>query len=389
MKEHITALHKKHYERNPERFYFAPGRVNLIGEHIDHSGGTVLPMAIQHGIYAAVSPRIDQSFRVFSEEFPKEGVQTITLDALDYQDDVGFLNYVKGVMTTFGREGCRLDRGLDITIASDLPAGAGLSSSAAFTLLVAYLLDDVHRFQLGSRKLIRMARYVENVYLRLNTGIMDQYIIANAKAGHALKIDTKLAEHEAIPFNEDALTLILMNTNKKRTLLDSNYNKRVRKLKEAEWHFERYRPIEKLCDLDVDTFKALRDTFKNQDQLKLVEHVIFENDRAKKATKALKEEDYEMLGMFMDQSHDSLRYLYEVSVDELDFLVEQNRSLGALGARLTGAGFGGSMIALYEKANVPHSFDRLRTDYERLFNRELDIRTVHPVAGVHRLKGAF
>ncbi|MFH5881174.1 galactokinase [Liberiplasma polymorphum] len=389
MKEKLMKGHLEIFNQEATSFYFSPGRVNLIGEHVDYSGGHVLPMALTVGTYASVSKREDKTFKIFSENFKDLGILSTDLDHLDYHPDASYLNYIKGMIYKLKWEKHDVSQGLNIYIYGDLPTSAGLSSSASIELLIGKILEQENTLDIELLKLVKYAKYVENSYMGLSSGIMDQYAIAFGKKDHAIFLDTKNLTHEYVPFKLKDHTLVLMNTNRLRNLVDSKYNERAQAVEVGRKHFLRLRPIKELCDLDITSFCKLKDTLNDPSTIKRVEHVVFENHRTIQARDALEFNDIKMFGDFMNQSHESLKYLFEVSCEELDYLVDYHISQGALGARMTGAGFGGTMIALYENDKLPKNFDALKEAYYKLFKKELDIIASDASDGVRKLEGDF
>ena len=385
MKRKLEALHKTLFNDKPTDIYFSPGRINLIGEHTDYAGGHVMPIALSIGLYASVSKRSDKTIAFYSDDFSEEGIHSLDLDTIEPPTEKNYLAYVQGMVYKLKREKCTCDHGLNITILSDLPKASGLSSSAALLVLIGYIITDQFAIELSSAKLARFARFVENNYLNLRSGIMDPFVIVHGKKDHALFLNTQTMEYQYIPFKMKDHTLVMMNTNKPRSLIDSDYNSRVETVEQATRFFEDLRPIKSLCDLEIHDFNQLKARLNDNTAIQRIEHVLFENDRTIQAKDVLNDQDYEMFGDFMVQSHESLRYLYEVSCAELDYLVTENLRHGALGARMTGAGFGGTMIALYKNTDLPDSFDAIIDGYYKAFKKDVEIYTATASDGVKKL----
>ena len=365
MKQIINKLHAKVYQNKVNKNFFSPGRVNLIGEHTDYSGGYVFPLAIDLGIYAAVSKRNDNQIFVYSDNFKREGKVKVDPN-LVFNKNKSFINYIQGVLFVLKRHGFRTNQGLDITIISNLPVGAGLSSSAAIEILFLTIFKTYNNFKVKDLEMVKMAKQVENEYMGVATGIMDQFAVLMGKKGKAMFLQTDSLKVKYVPINLEKYTLVLMNTNKKRELVDSDYNERFASVKKAGIKLGKV-----LGELSIKEFKALSKKITDPKVLKRAKHVVNENARTKLAVKALNNKDYELLGRLMVQSHVSLKEDFDVSCQELDYLVEANLNLKALGARMTGAGFGGTMIALY-KGKAP-SFNTLKKKYHQKFNKPLDI----------------
>ena len=385
MKKKLIDLHQTIFNQKPKDVYFSPGRINLIGEHTDYAGGYVLPMALSMGLYASVSVRYENIIAVYSDDFKEEGIKEIDINNLEAPKEKGYLAYIQGMIYKLMRERCPCSNGLNITIKGDLPKASGLSSSAALLVLIGYIITDQFGFDLAPDKLARYARFVENNYLGLHSGIMDPFVIVHGKKDHAIFLNTERMDYQHVPFKLIDHTLVMMNTNKPRTLVDSDYNDRVDTIRQATRFFQDYRPIDALCDLTIEDFNKLKPRLSDATMIQRIEHVLFENDRTKQAKDILLDSDYEMFGDFMVQSHESLRYLYEVSCPELDYLVSENMRLGALGARMTGAGFGGTMIALYPNDKLPKDFQAMKDGYYKTFKRVLEVYTATASDGVKKI----
>jgi galactokinase len=375
MKESLRKLHLKLYKETTHSYFYAPGRVNLIGEHTDYSGGLVLPLAINLGIYAAVSIRKDNKIRVYSQNFKSEGI--VSFDrSIKLTKMSGYASYIVGVMTILEKAGYSINKGLNISLISTLPVGSGLSSSAALELLFLEIFKSINKLKIQDLEMIKLAQKVENDYLGLSSGIMDQFVIKMAKANHVLFLNTNTLKHKNIPINLNKYHLVLMNTNKPRKLINSAYNNRFNAVKKAEAILGK--SLGKIFSKDLRLNLML---LKDPIIKKRVEHIVLENSRVKAAVSALKQKDYFKLGVLMQASHLSLKEKYEVSSPELDYLVDKNLKLKALGARMTGAGFGGTMIALYQ-GSLP-SFKKLKSEYKKKFNIKLDIYVAKASKGVN------
>ena len=376
MIESIKSYHQHYFKDTPEAVYFAPGRVNLIGEHTDYSGGYVFPAAIHLGIYGALSFRDDTAIHVFSQSFSNMGV--ITLDeALKKDDKLGFGNYLQAVLWAFKDAGYTPSKGFNLTLDSDLPDGAGLSSSAALEILFAYLINDVFDFKLPLLSLVLLAKKAENEYMGVASGIMDQFAVAFGKAEHAMCLNTDSLDVTYVPFSMANHTLVLTNTHKKRTLVSSAYNERFTSVETVGRGLKKPLGQTTLSEWDVYS-ETLPPLLKKRGR-----HVVSENARTLEAIDALETKAYVRFGALLNASHTSLKDDFEVSCEELDFLVEGHRALGALGARMTGAGFGGTMLALYQ-GTLP-SFDALIQAYQDRFDLTPEMYLAKISDGVKRL----
>ncbi|MEF3693669.1 MAG: galactokinase [Acholeplasmataceae bacterium] len=382
MKKYLIELHQSIFSESAQYFYFSPGRVNLIGEHTDYSGGYVLPISIDLGIYAAISTRDDASIYVYSHDFKDLGILNIQKPFF-YQKNRSYVNYIEGVLWVLEKENMQIRQGFNITLFSTLPKSAGLSSSASLEVLILTLLNERCELNLSKLDIVRLAKRVENDYIGVSSGIMDQFIIAFGKKNHAILLDTESLDFDYIPIDLDTYALVLMNTNKARDLVDSAYNTRFKSIEEAKKIFDQ--PLGKINYSMLESKKNLI----NDEVWKRFKHVVTENKRTLDAKEALKEHDYESLGFLMRASHKSLKNDFEVSCYELDYLVTENMKLGALGARMTGAGFGGTMLALYEKKKIPTSFDILKERYFKRFNLNLELYIAVSEDGTKSLGGEF
>lgn len=385
MIQSLFLAHKSIFNQDPTGFYFSPGRVNLIGEHVDYCGGHVLPMALDRGTYASVSKRRDSKVLLYSKNYPSKEIQTIDLNQLDYDANDGYISYAKGMIKAFFDHGFTIKFGLNIYIEGNLPTSAGLSSSASFELLIAKILEKENNYTIDAMHLVSFAKGVENIYLGLSSGIMDQFSVAFGKKDHAILLHTKTLEYGYIPIDLKNYVIVMMNTNKKRDLIHSDYNTRVDSIEKATAYFKEKLKVDTLCDVNPAQFERLKDGL-DKKTAQRAKHVIEENQRTLDSYHALKMGDYHLFGTLMNESHDSLKTLYEVSCAELDFLVDFHRDQGALGARMTGAGFGGTMIALYNQKDYPNTYDRLIRTYQEKFNKPIEIMVAKAFDGTHELK---
>lgn len=380
----ITKCIKKHNEifKTPhEHVFFAPGRINLIGEHIDYNGGLVFPLAINLGTYGIVSLRSDKKVNVYSEGF-SEGIDNIDLENFT-KDGPFYMNYIKG-MIAYLKEKFSIYQGFNLYIYGNIPAGAGLSSSASLELLIGVILRELNKLEVSNQELALIGIRVENEYIGLNSGIMDQFIIAIGKKDHAMLLNTKTLDYQYAPFDLKENVLVVGFTNKKRTLADSKYNERFNECKEALKILQQKNNINELVDL------AIEDLEKHKDQLsetlyKRAKHVITEQERTKRVFKALNQNNIHLLGKLLIEGHRSLQYDYEVTGIELDTLVDEFIKNGALGARQTGAGFGGSMIAVVPKNILNEVIKNVGLAYKSIIGYEALFYEVHASDGSRKL----
>lgn len=351
----LKCAFKETFNLNHEKteVYFSPGRVNLIGEHIDYNGGMVLPVAIDLGTYAIVSKRADRTVRVSSLNFSSLGVLSFSLDDISYRPDYDWANYPMGVFHTMIQAGHSIPYGFDILYMGDLPNGAGLSSSASIEVLTATIVNETYGLGISVEEIALLCQKSENVFNGVNCGIMDQFSIAVGKSEHALLLNCDTLAYEHVPADLGDYRIVIINTNKKRGLVDSEYNKRREECEEALGTLGKVVKIEALCDLTPKDFLAVSEQLKGDSVYKRAYHAVVENARTIKGKEALVSGDLISFGEWMYRSHDSLKNYYEVSCPELDAIVEISGKIrGVLGARMTGAGFGGCAIALVHEAHI-------------------------------------
>ena len=357
--------------------YFAPGRVNLIGEHTDYNGGHVFPCALTMGTYAVARKREDNKLRLYSMNFEKLGILESTIDDLKYNKDEDWINYPKSMIWAMKEEGYNIDKGFDIAFLGTIPNGAGLSSSASIEVLTGFILKDLFDLDVDMTKIALLGQRAENKYIGVNCGIMDQFIIANGKKDCAVFLDTANLEYEyALVKLEDA-KIVIMNTNKKRGLGDSKYNERRAECEEALKELQQKLNIKSLGELTEEEFEANKDLIKSQTRQKRAKHAVYENQRTIKAVKALKENKIDLLGELMVASHNSLRDDYEVTGKELDTLVEESlKQDGVIGARMTGAGFGGCAVSIVKSDKVENFIQNVGKGYKDKIGYEADFYAV-------------
>ncbi len=344
------------------RVFHSPGRVNLIGEHIDYNGGYVFPCALDFGTYGVVRERLDGEINLASTNF-KLRVKCSTED-LEFKEEHDWANYPKGVIKLMKEQGYEI-KGMDILVSGNIPNGAGLSSSASLELLTAVMVQELFNRNKRDRvELVKIAQRAENEYVGVNCGIMDQFAIGMGKKDRAILLDCNTLNYEYAEADLKNYTLVIMNTNKRRALNESKYNERRAECEEALEVLKKYTPINSLCELTSKEFQELKDMLPKENIAKRAEHAIYENERVKKSSILLKEGDIKGFGEQLTASHNSLRDLYEVTGDELDTIVEEAlRSKGCIGARMTGAGFGGCAIALVNKDAVKEFIENTGKNY--------------------------
>ena len=351
----LQAFEQQFGDTEGVRLFFAPGRVNLIGEHTDYNGGHVFPCAISLGTYAAARKRTDRVMRFFSVNFEKLGVISTSLDDLTPSKQAGWTNYPKGVVWAFAQKGHPIDCGFDMVIYGDIPNGSGLSSSASLEVLTGEMLRSFFGMEdvLTNEDLAFIGQYSENEYNGMKCGIMDQFASAMGKEGNAIFLDTNSMEFEYAPLNLEGMKLMVTNTNKKHSLVDSEYNLRREQCGIALADLQKKLDVKTLGDLSIEEYEANKSLIEDEVCRRRAKHAVYENQRTIEAVAALKAGDVEYFGKLMNESHVSLRDDYETSCKEADILAEEAWKIpGVLGSRITGGGFGGCTVSIVKDEAV-------------------------------------
>ena len=364
------------------RAFFAPGRVNLIGEHTDYNGGHVFPCALTIGTYAVARKRNDRKLRFFSMNFEHLGIIESSLDELKPMKEAGWTNYPKGVMWAFGERGMHLDCGLDILLNGNIPNGSGLSSSASVEVVTGFILKSLYGFDVSNQDLALIGQFSENNFNGVNCGIMDQFAIAMGKKDNAIFLDTATLEYEYAPVKLQGAKIVISCSNKKRGLGSSKYNERRSECEMALSEIQSVMGIETLGDLTEEQFESVKMAIKDEDRRKRAKHAVYENQRTIKAVEALKANDIALFGKLMNESHVSLRDDYEVTGEELDTLVEAAWKIdGVIGSRMTGAGFGGCTVSIVKDEAVDRFIDQVGKTYKETIGYAADFYVVEIGSG--------
>nr|WP_314785326.1 galactokinase [uncultured Capnocytophaga sp.] len=351
--KHLEQKFQEVFGAPAEKQFFAPGRVNLIGEHTDYNGGNVFPCAIDKGTYGLVKKRDDRKFRMYSENFADLGVMEFTLDELTNDKKHDWANYPKGVIKMFLEAGQKIDSGFDILFSGNIPNGAGLSSSASIEMLTAIVLKDLFHLSIDPVEMAQLGKKTENLFIGVNSGIMDQFAVAMGKKDHAILLDCNTLKYAYVPVVLKDEVIVIANTNKRRGLADSKYNERRAECDEALAELQTKLPIKALGELSIEQFEANKDLIKSPVRQKRAKHAVYENQRTLKAQKELSAGNLAEFGKLMNQSHISLRDDYEVTGVELDTLAALAwEQPGVVGSRMTGAGFGGCTVSIVKKDKV-------------------------------------
>lgn len=364
------------------KVYFAPGRVNLIGEHTDYNGGHVFPCALTIGTYGVAKKRADRRLRFYSMNFENLGVIESSLDDLKPYKEADWTNYPKGVMWAFGEKGMQVPNGMDILLCGNIPNGSGLSSSASVEVLTGFILRDLFGFEVSNQDLALTGQFSENKFNGVNCGIMDQFAIAMGKAGCAIFLDTADLSYEYAPVQLKEAKIVIACSNKKRGLGDSKYNERRSECEEALAELQKVVDIKTLGDLNEEQFEAVKNAIGSDVRIRRARHAVYENQRTVKAVQALKENNIALFGELMNQSHDSLRDDYEVTGIELDTLVDEARKIdGVIGSRMTGAGFGGCTVSIVKDAAIEEFKEKVGSAYLKKIGYAADFYVVEVGGG--------
>lgn len=371
------------------RFYFSPGRVNLIGEHTDYNGGHVFPCALTLGTYGAARRRDDRKLHFYSMNLDSFGIVEASLDDLTNKKAYNWANYPLGVVWAFAEKGYKLDQGFDMVIWGNIPNGSGLSSSASLEVLTGVILTDLFGItDLTMTDLALIGQYSENNFNGCNCGIMDQFAVAMGKKDNAIFLDTSTLKYEYAPIKLKDAKIIITNSKVKHSLVDSAYNDRRRECAEALAELQAGVEIDSLGDLTPEEFESHKSLIKDPVRLKRAKHAVYENQRTIDAVSALKEGNIERFGELMNQSHISLRDDYEVSCEEIDILVDLAWKIpGVIGSRITGGGFGGCTVSIVKNDAVDTFIETIGEAYKEKVGHEAEFYTVDIGDGASRLEG--
>lgn len=366
--------------------YFAPGRVNLIGEHTDYNGGNVFPCSLTIGTYGAVRIREDRKVRFFSENFPDLGIIEFSLDELIYDKSHDWANYPKGVVKMFMDSGHTIHQGVEICYSGDIPNGSGLSSSASIEVLTAFILKDIFSLPISMIDLVKLCQKVENQFIGVNSGIMDQFAVAMGRKDKAILLDTNTLEYRYADIRLKDASIIVANSNKKRGLQDSKYNERRAECEEALRRLQKKLDIKALGELTSEEFLENTNLIEDPVLIRRALHAVTENERTLLAVKALESDNIEEFGKLMNLSHDSLKEDYDVTGIELDTLVELAREIeGTIGSRMTGAGFGGCTVSIVRNDAIETFISKVGEAYKERIGYDAEFYVVSIGEGVHRI----
>lgn len=359
------------------KVYFAPGRVNMIGEHTDYNGGHVFPCALTIGTYGVARKRADNKLRFYSMNFEHIGMIESSLESLKPEKAAGWTNYPKGVMWAFLEKGYKIPCGMDLLLNGNIPNGSGLSSSASLEVLTGFILRDFFGFDVTNQELALIGQYSENKFNGVNCGIMDQFAIAMGRQGQAIFLDTADLSFQYAPIKLENAKIVISCSNKKRGLGDSKYNERRSECETALAELQAVVGIDSLGDLTNEQFDLYQSAIKDEVRIKRARHAVYENQRTVQAVEALRNNNVELFGKLMNESHVSLRDDYEVTGIELDTLAEEAWKIpGVIGSRMTGAGFGGCTVSIVETDAIHTFTEKVGAAYKKKIGYAADFYVV-------------
>ncbi len=370
------------YGRLPENIFFAPGRVNLIGEHTDYNGGHVLPCTLTIGIYAAAAKNGLNEIRLYSMNFRNVGVVAAGLDSIEKRSTNRWANFPLGAIKVLNDAGFKLNEGFDIVYYGNLPSASGLSSSAAMEVLTIFIANRLYNFGISGIDMAKYSQKAENDFVGMRCGIMDQFAIAMGKAANAIFLDTSDMEYEYVPLNLGTRKIIIACTNKKRGLVDSKYNERRAECEEALKRINKKIHADSLGKITLDEFEEVKGVIEDLTLIKRVRHVIYENWRTVHAAQCLKNDNLIEFGKLMNESNESLRVDYEVTGLELDALTDAAvKQPGVLGSRMTGAGFGGCTVNIVQDRYVTPFIEQVGAIYKDKIGYDADFYVITSAGG--------
>ncbi len=386
MKKELLSSFQEVFGGSEPELFFAPGRVNLIGEHTDYNGGHVFPCALTIGTYGAARKNGEKVLRFYSLNFKELGVISVSLEGLTYDKKDDWANYPKGVIKTLQERGFVIDEGMDLLYFGNIPNASGLSSSASVEVLTGFIAKELFGLDINLIDIALVSQYAENNFIGVNCGIMDQFAIAMGKKDHAIFLDTSDLAYEYAPIKLENAKIVIACSNKKRGLGDSKYNERRQECEEALAALQTKLDIKSLGELTEEEFEKNKDLIGDPIRTQRAKHAVYENQRTVKAVKALEAGNISLFGELMNASHVSLRDDYEVTGIELDTLAEASwAQKGVIGARMTGAGFGGCTVSIVENANVDTFIENVGKIYEDKIGYKADFYVVEVGDGPVRL----
>ena len=383
--DQLKSAYEAAYQKPATDIFFAPGRVNLIGEHTDYNGGFVFPCALSFGTYILLSKNDEQKINFRSLNM--EAVYSLELTQLSEPlPNKAWANYPLGVFAQFIKRGVAITQGYDILFWGNVPAGAGLSSSAAMEVVTAYALNDLLGTNYGLADLAKIGRAAEHEFAGVMCGIMDQFASAHGKVDHAIYLNCDTLEYDLVPVKLDGIKVVVTNTHSPHKLDSGSFNDRVRQCQLAVEQINSVRPIQYLAELSQVDFDLVKDAITDETAHRRARHVVGEVQRTKDAVEALKNGDIVKFGQLMNQSHVSLRDDYEVTGPQLDALAEAAWKIdGVLGSRMTGGGFGGCTVSLVREEAIPTFIEKVGAEYTEKTGLTADFYIAEIGEGAHRV----
>ena len=382
----LKSAYEAAYQHAATAIYFAPGRVNLIGEHTDYNGGFVFPCALSFGTYLLIAPNNEQLIHFRSLNM--EAVYTLSLDQLtEPLPDKAWANYPLGVLAQFIKRGVAITQGYDILFWGNVPAGAGLSSSAAMEVVTAYAFNDLLGTAYDRTELAKIGQKAEHEFAGVMCGIMDQFASSQGKQDHAIYLNCDTLAFDLVPVKLDGIKVVISNTHSPHHLDSGAYNDRVRQCRLAVEQLNALRPIKYLAELSQADFEQVEHAITDEVAHRRARHVVGEVQRTKDAVASLQQGDIEQFGVLMNQSHISLRDDYEVTGPELDALAEAAWKVeGVLGSRMTGGGFGGCTVSLVREEAIPTFIEQVGKEYTDKTGLKADFYIAEIGDGAHRVE---
>ena len=383
--DQLKSAYEAAYQKPATDIFFAPGRVNLIGEHTDYNGGFVFPCALSFGTYILLSKNDEQKINFRSLNM--EAIYSLELTQLSEPlPNKAWANYPLGVFAQFIKRGVAITEGYDILFWGNVPAGAGLSSSAAMEVVTAYALNELLGTKYGLADLAKIGRAAEHEFAGVMCGIMDQFASAHGKADHAIYLNCDTLEYDLVPVKLDGIKVVVTNTHSPHKLDSGSFNDRVRQCQLAVEQINVVRPIQYLAELSQVEFEQIKDAITDETAHRRARHVVGEVQRTKDAVEALKNGDIVKFGQLMNQSHFSLRDDYEVTGPQLDALAEAAWKIdGVLGSRMTGGGFGGCTVSLVREEAIPAFIEKVGAEYTEKTGLTADFYIAEIGDGAHRV----
>jgi galactokinase len=377
------------FSRDADRFFFSPGRINLLGEHTEYSGGHIIQCATTCGIYGVVSRRNDRLIRLFSKNYPEEGVTEFAIDELAPDYIHSWVNYLKGMLHYFVQKGYPFESGFDLFVYGNLPQGAGLSSTKSLLLLMAEIIRSLYKLDIDPIELVEAGRAMEKYFSGVNGWVRDYYAIAMGKSNHAIVIDCHTLDYRYVPLELGDYKLVLMNTNSHREMTEITYNKRIEECELALSQLQTFINIMSIAELSEEQFNLVKHFIGSDLLRKRAQHIVTENQRTIKAVQELRSGNLSVFGQLLNESHYSLRDNFEITGIELDTLVNAAWQYpGILGARMTGAGLGGCVYAVVEKSEIENFIDSVGETYRSKIGNEVTFAVTDIGEGVKELNVA-